>query len=257
MAYSFGVGYMWGINTSTNPPGTPYAIRFGALQDVSIDFTFTTKELRSQKQFPLLIARGNGKIEGKAKVARLDINLFNQMFFDLAGYSGGTVGSQVIADESDTIPATTPFTITVATNPTGMSEDLGVYYTATGIPLTLVTTTPTTGQYSVSVSTGVYTFAAADAGLGVKISYRTANMTGRTGINLINPVMGVTPTFKITLANEYSGNNQTITFAKCTSSKLSLPMKLDDFLIPELDFTVMDDGTGNIGSVTVSPSATY
>jgi hypothetical protein len=49
-------------------------------------------------------------------------------------------------------------------------SDLGVKFTGSGVPLTAVTGTPSTGQYSVS-SAGVYTFAAADVGLPVTIAY--------------------------------------------------------------------------------------
>lgn len=70
------------------------------------------------------------------------------------------------------VPAT-PFQITPADTVDSdgiFSLDLGVIYTASGTALTKVTGTPAVGQYAVNVSTGVYTFAAADAGAAITIS---------------------------------------------------------------------------------------
>jgi hypothetical protein len=55
--------------------------KFGALQDVSVDISFNLKELYGQNQFPLTIARGQGKIEGKAKFANLNGGMVNDLFF--------------------------------------------------------------------------------------------------------------------------------------------------------------------------------
>lgn len=74
-----------------------------------------------------------------------------------AGYS--------VEAELHTVPSTSQYT--VQTNLVWL-EDLGVTL-ADGTPLTKVATGPTTGEYSVSA--GSYTFAAADAGVAVLISY--------------------------------------------------------------------------------------
>lgn len=74
--------------------------------------------------------------------------------------------------ESRTIPAGPgPYTITVA-HPTTIVEDQGVTFTIGGSALVKVASAPIVGQYSVNIVTGVYTFAAADANKGVKITYR-------------------------------------------------------------------------------------
>jgi hypothetical protein len=77
-----------------------------------------------------------------------------------------TAGYQVTG-EAWTIPGT-PFQVT-ALGPYGdWATDQGVTYVS-GTPLVPVPSGPARGQYSVSA--GKYTFAAADAGLGVLISY--------------------------------------------------------------------------------------
>lgn len=76
-----------------------------------------------------------------------------------------TAGYQT--SETDTIPAT-PFQVTPKTG--GLwSADAGVINATTGVALVPVTANPATGQYSVAA--GVYTFAAADVGVSVTITY--------------------------------------------------------------------------------------
>lgn len=75
----------------------------------------------------------------------------------------------VTKNEPQAVPIAAPFAA-VATAPCGTwGADQGVAYTSTGIALTPVTGIPSTGQYS--VLSGKYTFAAADAGMSVLLSY--------------------------------------------------------------------------------------
>lgn len=78
-----------------------------------------------------------------------------------------------VTQEAATIPAT-PYKLYTANDLGTWGQDDGVIFSATGVALTRVTGTPTTGQYAVSsaaATQGQYTFAAADTLLGVKISY--------------------------------------------------------------------------------------
>lgn len=78
-----------------------------------------------------------------------------------AGYS--------VQNEAQTIPSGSPYTLTAeAPDGTWMQDD-GVTYATTGVAILPVAANPTIGQYSVAA--GVYTFAAADAGKAVLISY--------------------------------------------------------------------------------------
>lgn len=88
--YGFGSGTL----SATPTVGSPQT--FGALQDVSLDFSFTNKELYGSKQFPLVVARGTGKINCKAKFASIDAALFNTLFFQgTATTTGSTVSVQI------------------------------------------------------------------------------------------------------------------------------------------------------------------
>ena len=73
------------------------------------------------------------------------------------------------------------------------TADQGVQDALTGFPLTHVTGTPTTGQYSVAA--GVYTFAAADTGKAVLISYNYSTTTTGFSLAIGNPLLGPTQTF--------------------------------------------------------------
>lgn len=86
-----------------------------------------------------------------------------------AGYAGGTV-----TNEQVNIPGVTPFTNTVAQAAT-FGASTSVTYVIGGGALTKVTGTPAVGQYAVDDS-GNYTFAAADAGKGVFITYSTSGV---------------------------------------------------------------------------------
>jgi hypothetical protein len=75
----------------------------------------------------------------------------------------------VVQKEAQTVPASPgPYTVAVNAPNGNWAVDQGVTY-ANGTALTLVTGTPSTGQYS--VSNGTYTFAAGDASAAVLISY--------------------------------------------------------------------------------------
>lgn len=87
-----------------------------------------------------------------------------------------TAGYQV-TNESQTIPSVSPYTITPAQAFGSWATDQGVTNAATGVVLTAIASgTPATGQYlppapDASPARTVYTFAAADSGTGVLLSY--------------------------------------------------------------------------------------
>jgi hypothetical protein len=83
----------------------------------------------------------------------------------VVGYSAG----YAVTGESATVPtAPGPYNVTAAAPFGPWASDSGVTY-ASGAALTAVTGAPATGEYN--VSSGVYTFAAADAGASVLVSY--------------------------------------------------------------------------------------
>ncbi len=250
--YGFGSGVVFGVPL-TNAAGAAVANatpqRFGILQDISVDMSFTNKELRGQNQFPVAVGRGQGKIAGKAKFGQFNGEIVNGLFF------GQTlsVGQQLISDkESLTITTDSGSAANAAT----YQDDLGVMYANTGLPLTKVASAPASGEYSVT-SAGVYTFASGDTGAvtgNILISYRysgpTTAGTIASTINIANQLMGYAPTFKTELYVPYGSKQLVLTLNQCIGSKLNFATKLDDFLIPEFDFDAFADASGNVGTLS-------
>lgn len=252
MQVGFGAGILWGTPlTDANGAAVanPTPVPFGALQDVSIDFQADIKTLFGSNAYPLIAARGKSKISGKAKAAQINGALLNGIYF---GYvtTAGIVGD--VADTTGATIPTTPFQITPTPPSSGTwSVDLGVK-NANAVPMKRVASAPATGQYSVAA--GVYTFAAADAGLVVYVSYQyTAASTSAQKIAISNVVMGAAPTFRCDLSVPYGGKILTMVLLNCVANKLSFATKLDDFTIPEFDFEAFADSSGvNIGTINLS-----
>lgn len=231
MQFGFGSGLLY--TTRTDIAGQP-TIRFGAFQDLQLSFSGEVKELFGQNQFALDVARGKVKIEGKAKFAQISTPIMNAIFF------GGTVATgQTISQyaEAHSVPASTPFTVVLTPPGSGVYlADLGVYDALSGDPYTRVIVAPTaTKTYEVDATTGTYTFNTADEGKAVLIDYQYTATTGFT-LSSGNPLMGVTPRFSASFAQTYGGNTTTILMPNCVSSKLTLPTKIDDYVMEEFDF---------------------
>ncbi len=239
--YSFGAGMLFGTRSDI-ANSTP--VKFGAVQDVSIEFNFSLKELYGQFQFPLAVGRGTGKVQGKAKFAQINGVTFNSLFFGLPQTSGQLSTSLT---EAQSVPVSAPFTVSAA-NAASFATDLGVIYAATGLPLAKVTSTPSQGQYSVSTA-GVYTFASADSGAAVLISYTFTSASQGNTVTISNQLVGATPTFQANFFETFQGKQVTLQLNQCVAQKLSLATKLDDFTIPEFDFTAFADASGNIGKI--------
>ncbi len=235
--YAFGSGVLLGTRTDVTN-ATP--INFGLIQDVSLDVSFQTKQLYGQNQFPVAIARGTAKFAGKAKMAQISGIAFNNLFF---GQTMTTGQLATAFGEAQSVPASTPFTVTVANSATWV-DDYGVIYSATGLPLTRVASAPALGQYSVAA--GVYTFNSSDAGKAVLISYTyTVAGTGEQ-FTVTNQLLGTTPTFQCQLFTTFQGKPVNLKLFNCVSTKLAFQTKLEDFTIPELDFEIFGNAAQQV-----------
>lgn len=249
MQLAFGAGALWGARSDVTGSGIG-PDQFGILQDVQIDWDWQTKELWGQYQFPVDIARGQGKITGKAKFARIFGAIYGDLFF---GQTPATGQLTVSENEAATAPASIPYTAAVA-NAANYSDDLGVYYASggnAGNRFTRVATPSAAGQYAVNIATGIYTFAAADAGAAVLISYLYTTSSGKKLV-ITNQLMGYTPVFKATFYTVKTTGGVpaalSLVLNACTATKLSLPTKTDDYEIQEFDFSAFADATGTVGT---------
>ena len=246
-AYAFGTGTL--IAKRTDTTNTP-PFMFGVLQNITLDFDQKLESLLGQNKVAVAIGDGELKITGKAKFARLQMTLFNNL---LAGQTAAT-GTLDMAStgEAVTLASTTYVVANAALTPL---EDFGVFYAANGVQLTPVASAPTVGQYAFNASTGTYTFASGDSGAAVYVYY---SFSGASGSKLVyaNQLMGTSPIFEIyfktTASNFGTPKIVTIKLNACKSSKLALSFTNQKFAIPEFDFQAMADAAGNVFTLSMS-----
>ena len=220
----------------------PSPIQFGIVQDITIDDSADVKELYGANQYPVDIGRGKAKLAIKCKQAQFSAELFNSIYFGqslVAGYDA--VYADSIGTNATAAVAITP------TSPFGGTStfvaDLGVQ-SGNGVPYTRVTSSPTSGQYSLSGET--YSFSPVDvaAGAVVFISYQYANSTNPgTGklLTVNNLPMGSVPVFSAQFFNSRNGHTVWRKFPRCVATKLSMDFKNDDFSIPDLEMSCFAD----------------
>jgi len=229
-------------------------IQFGICQKIDVNWSYTDKPLYGQLQFPVAVARGQGKIDGKITAAQMNALLYSDIFFGLTAVPG-----QFSVEPKEITTVAGGYTVI---NAATYLDDLGVIYKANGNHF--VRKDPATtgaGTYTVDLTTGTYGFDAADTGLDVIISY--AYSTAVTGFTLpiTNQLAGITPSWKATFIQQVSpgppnSGTQDQPFSlrlnACVSSKLMLPnTAIDAWQIPELDFSAFADAAGDIGQLSL------
>jgi hypothetical protein len=249
--YLFGSGVGWctpltDYTGTAISPAVPFLI--AGMQDVSLDLSADLKTLYGSQSIPIAIGRGKQKFDVKIKNAQVTARIWNSIFYGQPLSAG--VYDTVFDQTGAVIPAT-PFQITPTVPLTGTwGFNLGVR-DVNNIPYVRVASGPTTGQYSVSA--GIYTFATADVGKTVFIDFNyTATSTVAQKLPILNPIMGQAPTFQFDMTIPYNGNKLNITLFSCVATKMSIGTKLDDFTLPEFDFSAQAPGGANIGVMSWS-----
>jgi hypothetical protein len=238
--FVFGSGVLTGTQLNV---ATPTPINFGLVQKVSVDTSVSVKELYGQYAFPVAVGSGTRKVTCKASLARFSGQALGRLFYNQVPTAGSTISQFA---EVHSVPASTPFTITV-TSSSHFVADQGVTYASSGFPLIAVASTPAQGQYLVT-SAGVYTFSTADQGQGVLISYTyTASTTGESLV-IGNPLVGPTSTFTATLfATDPTTNAQfSVTLNQCVASKFSFDTSIEDFSKPDFEFQAFANAAGQV-----------
>ncbi len=243
--FVFGSGVLIGTPSGGSP------INFGLAQEVSLNVQATTKALYGQNNFPVAIGAGTRKMTGKAKLARISGQALGSLFFGATPATGSTLTQ---FGETTTVPASSPYTYST-TNHATFTGDQGVVYAATGLPLKQVASGPTTGQYSVAA--GVYTFAAGDAGAAVLISYNYASASAGESFTVSTQLLGPTINFSANLfATDPTTNKQfSLLLYNCVAEKLSFGTKLEDFVMPELDFVCFANAAGQVCQMNFGDAA--
>lgn len=231
----------------------PTVCRIQGTQELSVEVSGDIKEFHGQGSFALAVARGKTKLNGKLKAAIMDSNSLNTLYFG-TGTTAGLMNAIYSDTTGSVIPAAGPYSVaTTPPNSGTLNLDLGV--TVNGVAYIRVLSAPTAGQYSVDVTTGIYTFAAADAGKRAYISYRyNYTMASAREFSLNNLPMGATPRFRLEYFTEFQGKRCFLELLSVVAPKLHLlGGKNDDFSVPEIDFQAQTDESGYaVGRLVVS-----
>jgi hypothetical protein len=243
--WQFGTGYLYASPNAGNLAANPTPVKFGVLQEVTLDVKGDIKKLFSQTQFAVAKARGKIDVTVKGKFATLDPTLLNQLYWGQAQTSGMTI---LAADESQTISAGSVVVSAFTDSPplaAAIITDYGVWNGTTGIPFTkLVSGPPAQGEYTVNLATGTYTFNAADNGTQVFISYTYLDASRGTTTTLTSQAMGYAPEFRAFLFNQFQGNIIGVELYSCMMGSWNIPTKMEDFWVADFD---MDASTNNAG----------
>jgi hypothetical protein len=250
--FLIGSGTIW-VKPLYDPTGVAYTnpttILLGgnALQEFDINDTLSSAELYGNLKYPLEVIQTKGKLEIGAKIGSINLNAMNSIQRNQTVTSG--LDAIYWDTTAGTVIPTTPYTITITPPSSGVfAESLSVINATTLRPMSRVASSPTTGQYSVNESTGVYTFASADAGQYVKISYRyTATSTVAQTCTVLNTPIGLTTYFQLyLLQTSATGGIWTRKYPKAMCSDFKRTSKQDGYAISDLKFMAMDDGSGKL-----------
>jgi hypothetical protein len=243
--YVFGSGVLIGTPSGGSP------INFGLAQEVTLNIATTTKPLFGQNNFPVAIGSGTRKMSGKAKLARISGQALGNLFF---GISPGAGGVQTQFGETTSVPAVSPFTYTTTFHATFVA-DQGVVYAATGLPMKAVASSPSVGQYTVAA--GVYTFSTADAAAAVLISYSYSVTGSGESIAVVSQPIGPSITFSANLfaTDPTTGKQFSLLLYNCVAEKLAFGTKLEDFMMPELDFQCFANAAGQVCQINFGDAA--
>ena len=241
MQYAFDAGHMF----VTPAGGSP--VRIGSLQSITIDIQRSLTVERTAFQVPVAIAHKETRLKGVAKMAQINGALFGEIFFGQATIAGATKYKDGCAF---TIPASPAYTVTVIPPSGGVFFlDLGVRPASDAPQFVRVNGVPTAGQYSVTGN--VYTFASANAGAPVLISYAYTVTSGKT-CNVQNPFWSQAPTFEIVCFQEYAGKQTAFRFPFCVSEHLSIATVLENWSLPEFTFEVLSNSQGLVVSISTA-----
>jgi hypothetical protein len=130
--------------------------------------------------------------------------------------------------------------------------DLGVTQQVTGIPWTedaAILHGTASGNYNFIPSLGAYSFSDADEGKSFFFTYIYSKVTGTT-IVVNNPFMGTTPRFQAVFAETFEEQQVVFTLLNCVASKLMFATKIDDYTIPEMDFSAFANAAGSVGTLS-------
>jgi len=117
--------------------------------------------------------------------------------------------------------------------------------TGTGA-ITSGTATPSTPGDTLHIQ-----FATVDEGLAIQYQYDYTVNTGKT-VEIKNAMMGTSPVFEVQFYAALDGVPLTVVLNNCTSEKLTMNFKNEDFTIPDFSFSAFSDASDVVGKIYLS-----
>ena len=235
-SFVFGPGACWAIMqnfTDGTSPTTVSPRKFDVLQEFSVDFGQTIKELTGQLTYPVALGIGEGKITIKITMARFQAGVLNDAIFGRNTATGLAVGRNIIVDPPERFTAAATYAVA---NAATFVQDLGVFDQVSGAQLVAVAAAPTTGQYIPgAANVGSYSFAAADVGhlLMVNYMYHSA-ATGQT-LTVFSEIQGAVGISRMLYTGQYAGRYVAIDLPNVVASKFTYASKQKDFIMGVVD----------------------
>jgi hypothetical protein len=246
--FIFGIGGLFGRRVGGNAatPDTPQ--QFGTLQDVSVDFAQKLVQLRGQNKAPDDIAPSDMDFKGKASFATIQIDTYNVLFFA----DTITTGSKIPIDSeaSGAVAANNYSAVNRGANGANFVANLGVKYAdGSGTLQETSAGNEATGKYSIGTgnNAGIYKFGGNDAGNNKTflVSYAYTATTGKT-LTVTNHKQGYGPVFEMYLMQNYQDPGNGLHIFAARASKMSAPMKRDNYMISDFEFECFPDSQGRI-----------
>ena len=234
--FQFAIGGIFANPNGGNLATPEGPIQLGTIQECQVEFSQKLVSLMGQFKLPDDVAPSDQKITFKAGFGRIDVNIYNNLFWGDTVTNSGISVSTPIPGEQHTIAGT----VTV-NNSSVFVEDAGVFYTANGQQLLRTTSSSlSVGEYS--VSSGTYNFSSSESAGKVQIYYVYTSGVGQT-LTVNNHLQGYGPTFEMYLAMPYQGQNG-LHLHVCRSSKMSAPLKRDGYVISDFEGEAYPDAGG-------------
>jgi hypothetical protein len=158
------------------------------------------------------------------------VTLINSNAVINANYTATATNTNFTLTENSAGGGNTPSAITVS----------GTGVITSGVP------TPSTPGNTLNIK-----FATVDEGLAIQYQYDYTVNTGKS-VEIKNAMMGTAPVFEVEFYAALDGNPITVVLNNCTSEKLTMNFKNEDFTIPDFSFSAFSDAADVVGHIYLS-----
>ena len=228
-----GTGYLFAVPSGGNLAANASPLRPYTVQDFELTVKGKIQKLQGLYNVAEDIAKVDQDVQFKFSMGRRDFFALNQMYYSDTYAAGGDIAQ---VTEAHTVPASSAYTVTVTPPGSGtFVQELAVEYAgAFGGRFVKVTSVTAVGQYSVTESTGVFTFYSSDASAKVQISYEYSLASTGTQYNFNGQIQGYGPSLELFLYDPYIAGslaqaNGTIQLTNAKLSEVGYSNKRDNY----------------------------